>query len=140
MADALSVPGHQSGGQYRWEALREALRALSPQLLPSSCALVHNGRGGARPRSRDLEWTEEWAAGGEGVSLEGSCRLRKRVKGLRHQLVQAGSQSRATPLPGCADKLAPWQGLAEDKYVALPTEGCLEVLSLGPCCQPPSCS
>lgn len=46
MANALRVPGLQSGGQRGQEALRAASGILSPQLLPSSCALAHNGGAG----------------------------------------------------------------------------------------------
>lgn len=71
-ANALSVPGHQSGEQYRREALSEALETLTPQLLPRSRALAHNGRAEQGLRNSELEWTEDWAVGGEGSTPGGS--------------------------------------------------------------------
>lgn len=62
MADALSVPGHQSIGWCGREALKADLGALTPlapaQLVCPGC----KWQWGRALEAADLEWTKEWAA------------------------------------------------------------------------------
>lgn len=68
----MSVPGQQSRHCW-WEAPREAVGAVTPQLLPSSLPWVAGVR---QPESGDLERRVGWAAEGDGNFPGGPCRCR----------------------------------------------------------------
>ena len=79
--------------------------AVTPQLLPSLVPLAHVGGGRAGPE----EWTEDWAAEGEGSIPGGSFQAQE---GAKPQLVQAELEGHPSP------RLL--QSPAGDTWVALP--------------------
>lgn len=105
--------------------------ALKPQLLPSSCVLVHSGRASGIVTGNRLR---------PGLPGEGAhpwrVHARQRVRGSGTGFCRpdwkAWLSGQGHPFPGCAATLRPWEGLAVD---TLPAEGCLEVPPLGGPCQ-----
>lgn len=86
-------------------------------------------------RGSDLEQTEDWAAGGQG-HIPGRCmKVQAESEGARAGWAGSPGSQVGAMLTSCLL----WRGLAVDKCVALPPEGCLEMPSLGRPCQPPSC-
>lgn len=64
--------------------------ALTPQLLLSSCALVHNDGQGRASAEVNRIGDRTGLLGERSSSLKGPRRYRQRERGLRHQLAQAG--------------------------------------------------
>lgn len=103
--------------------------AVTPQILPSLVPLAHVGGGRAGPE----EWTEDWAAEGEGSIPGGSFQAQVERKGLSLSLCRLSWK--ATLLPGCCRVQLGTHG-----WPCLPVPGYLEVLSLGRPCPLPFCS
>lgn len=100
--------------------------AVTPQLLPSLVPLAHVGGGRAGPE----EWTEDWAAEGEGSIPGGSFQAQVERKGLSLSLCRLSWK--ATLLPGCCRVQLGTHG-----WPCLPVPG---YLSLGRPCPLPFCS